>query len=706
MYTEVTINFRGAYDMKQYLYGLTASILFPLLAIQAEGLTIYVTPDGNDAWSGRLEKQNRAGTDGPLASPAGARDAVRRMRTAGTIKGKVEIVFAGGTYQLKEPLILTPEDSGTEKAPVFFKAAKRASPVISGGRKITGFKTDSNGIWSATIPDAGAGKWKFEQLYVNGRFATRARTPDNSYYRIQGMNEKLPKTVFIANPADIAPLRNLSPEQLSDVDVYLYHAWECSIHHIESLNQSSSEVTIAGETPWPIQKWGKNQRYHLENFKDALDEPGEWFLDRDGTLYYKPMPGQDPATSEVIAPAVPCLVRLAGDAGGKRPVENITFDSLGFMYTGNILPPKGHADHQAAVTVGATIEADNARKINIINSSIGCIGNYGIWFHSACRDSRVEKTSIREMGAGGIKIGHGWELNDPNEQQITRNITVNNCIIHKGGRIFRGAIGSWIGHSSDNTITHNDIGDLFYTAVSVGWRWGYAPSVAKRNIIRFNRLHHIGQRVLSDMGGVYTLGPSEGTVVSDNVIHDVYAFDYGGWGLYTDEGSTGIIMENNLVYNVKTGCFHQHYGRENIIRNNIFAFSQNGQIQRSRTEPHLSFTFCKNLVYWNGGPLLTGNWAGDRSNYNMDSNLYCEASGAEIKPAGNDFKAWQAKTNDVHSLIANPLFVDPGKYDFNLKRGSPARKIGFKSFDFNKAGVYGEKDWIKLADEPMPTAKE
>jgi hypothetical protein len=238
-------------------------------------------------------------------------------------------------------------------------------------------------------------------------------------------------------------------------------------------------------------------------------------------------------------------------------------------------------------------------------------------------------------------------------------------------------------------VEHCTIADLYYTAVSVGWSWGYAPSTANHNEIAYNHMYDIGQGVLSDMGGIYTLGVAPGSRLHHNHMHDIEAFSYGGWGIYFDEGTTHMTADHNLVYRTKTGGFHQHYGRENLVTNNILALSRTGgQIIRTRPEEHLSFTVENNIVYWTQGPLLGSNWEGEGTeNYVLDNNLYWNPLLEEPSFAGMTFEEWREKGQDESSLWADPGFADPQGGDFSLPPDSPAFDVGFQEFSVADAGA-------------------
>ena len=325
------------------------------------------------------------------------------------------------------------------------------------------------------------------------------------------------------------------------------------------------------------------------------------------------------------------------------------------------------------------------------------MGGYAVWFRRGCVECRVEHCLIHDMAAGGVRIGQGFENDDPSYLDLTGHCVVDNNIIRGGGRLDRGGMGVWIGHRAYNQVTHNDIADFFNSGISVGWRWGYGYSPAHDNHIEFNHIHHLGWGVMSDMGGVYTLGPSPGTTVNNNVVHDVYCYNYGGWGLYTDEGSSQIVMENNLVYNTQSRILPHTMAARMWCETTSSPSARRHNSAHGRPEKHLAVTFCHNIVYWNGrAPLFGGPWRNPPS-AKLEENLYFNASGAAIDFAGLNFAAWQAAGNDPGSLAADPKFVDAGHFDFRLRSDSPALKIGFKPFDYTQAGVYGDERWRKEA---------
>ena len=640
---------------------------------------------------------------GPIRTLAAARDAVRQARADGE-KGPITVRVAAGEYPLAEAVVFEPQDSG-----VTYEAAAGARPVFAGTRKIDGWTRGADGLWTAHIEPGAA----FEALWVNGRRAVRARTPNDGYiYPLAVPPGPLPgvplageigRTMLQVKPEDAAPLRGLSPAELHDVNVIVYHSWSETRHRLAGVCTEDGTLQFTGGSRafFSLEPF---HRIHLENFRGALDAPGEWFLARDGTLSYMPREGEKMEDALVEAPLAPQWLVFKGDpAKDEGLVRDLRFRGLSFRGQGWTLPPEGAGFPQAEEPLGAAIEADGARGLVFERCNFEHTMTNAIWLRRGCRGTVVRDCLLRDLGAGGVKIGESKITGDANH---TSHITVENCIIHTGGRYFPSAIGVLIFHASDCTIRQCDIADFFYSAISIGWTWGYKPTPCARNIVENCRLHHLGWGVLSDMGAVYTLGPQPGTVIRGCHIHDIGCASYGAWGMYNDEGSTGIVWENNLVHDTQSAGYHQHYGRGNIVRNCIIARGAEEHVRWSRPEEFFAFAFYQNIVWMGEGRLflhVDKTW--DTGRVFLGDNVYWKPDGPIPEFAGKTWSEWQFMGRDNTSLVADPLFVDAANNDWTLRPESPALKLGFVPFDWRKAGVTGDEAWRQLAAEEFPPMK-
>jgi len=673
-------------------------IIFLILVSQysAFAQSIYLSPSGNDGNPGTIDK--------PLATLTAARDKARELGKNSQGSQAIEIIALEGEYFMVQPLFLNSVDGGTASSPVIYRAETGKKAIFRGAVELTGWQKVNDKLWKAFVPQVAFYNSYFEQLYVNGERAIRARTPNAGVNFVKkvtetvlekggGRSPELAVQKIELDSIDAKCFQTFSKQDYNDALIVFYHNWDNTRKRITGYTRQNSSVYTIGEGMKPWNPINSKSRWFAENFRSALDAPGEWFLDRSGYIYYIPNEGETISNTSFYAPVLKEFISIQGDPLTGNRAGNMKFENLVFEMAGYLTPADGNEPAQAAAPIDAVVTLDFAENISFKNCEIAHTGTYAFWFRRSCINCSVNQTYMHDLGAGGVKIGE--TIIRPAIGEITNNITVDNNIIRDAGHVFPCAVGIILFNASDCKLTHNEIANLRYSGISAGWVWGYAPSPSKRNTIEFNHIHHLGWGELCDMGGVYTLGASEGTTVSNNVVHHIYSFDYGGWGLYTDEGSYGIVEENNLVYACKNSGFHQHYGKENIIRNNIFALNIRGQLQATRIEEHRSITFTNNIVYFNKGSLNVNNWS--KFNLFTDYNCYWDTRTKDIRFTDKSFSEWQKSGKDIHSVIADPMFVNPDSFDFHFKNQSVIKKIKFVPFDYSKAGVYGSEEWKKLA---------
>ena len=669
--------------------------------------TFYVSPTGTDAANGNS-------LETPFATLERARQAVRQLKEAGKLHKPVEVNLRGGNYSIRQPIKFTHEDSGTEKSPITYQAYQDEEVILNGGKVIKDWKHYKNGIWVTKLTDVKKGNWQFRQLFVNGGKRTRARFPNQGFLRVKGFPDGGPDIHYHTDIQRFEYAQgDINPDwkNLGDVEVIVYHFWTDSHLPIQSVDPETRIVTFkhkAGKR-FTDDFTTNGARYIVENVWEGLDAPGEWYLDKKkGMLYYYPQPGEAMHQVEVVAPVTSAFIHLEGNPEEGKPVAYLNFKGLSFQYTNWDLPPGNSNDNQGSASVPASIILSGAHHTSFEHCSIHNTGTFGFDLINGSQNNTISHCTLSFLGAGGIRINGGKADDHPLLRTAHNTITDN--AIHHFGREFPSAVGIMIMHASHNEVIHNEIHHGYYTGISVGMVWGYTRSMATHNLIAYNHIYTIGEdSLLSDMGGIYTLGVSPGTVLRNNVVHDINANHYGGWGIYLDEGSSHILVEDNVVYNTKFAPFNIHYSKEVMVRNNIFAFGKLEQLSRSKVEPHKSVYFENNIVYWQEGPLFNNNWQDKpypfyvsasqapkelSSTFEADYNLYFNPKTLLDSTCFNNLNwvEWQKAGKDIHSLYADPLFVDAGQYDFRLKPKSPAFKLGFNPIDVSRVGVRKGKE--------------
>ncbi|MCX5759434.1 MAG: right-handed parallel beta-helix repeat-containing protein, partial [Candidatus Hydrogenedentes bacterium] len=592
-------------------------------------IALYVATTGNDAWSGTLAEPNAGKSDGPKATLEGARDGLRELRkNEANANARATIQIRAGVYRLPQPFSLESQDTGKAGVPVTYEAYPNEKPVISGGKVITGWKKEG-ALWVVSLPEVQTSDWRFNSFWVDGERRSMSRTPNTGFFNTNGRapatenpatGEKIVSstTGFRFDAGNIVRWQNLD-----EALVVVLHAWETSFHHIASIDEAKRIVTFRNAAQWPFENWGPRQRYYILNTKEGMDAPGEWFLDRqNGMLYYLAMPNEDMTKAEVVAPFLHQLVTLDGNPSKGQYVDNVQFKGLRFEHAGFAIGPEGYGDAQGAVGVPAAIQTRGARICTFERCTIAHVDTYGLWLRIGSVGNWVVHNEFVDMGAGGVRIGEQQRSND--QLDVSHN-TIDNNLIHSGGHLVRSGVGIWIGQSTCNNITHNDISDMSNSAITVGWQWGTKEEGASfHNAIEFNRLHDIGKGEFSNMAGIYVLGGSWSGMLRNNVVHDIASYLYGGWGIHNDEGSSSLLIENNLIYNTPSASFDQFYGNLNHVTNNIVAFANESQVALSNTQNPQPVIFERNILLMDSGLPMGMNW--DTAPIWQDSNCYWDTA--------------------------------------------------------------------------------
>lgn len=533
---------------------------------------LHVSPQGNDQATGS--------STSPFATIRKAQEAVRALN--GNMEGDITVYLHEGDYVLNETLHWTADDSGTNGYYVKFVNASGEHPVISGGKPITGWTAaEGSGMWKARFDGQ-----PFRQLYMNGKRAERAKSES----LLSALDFNAAKDGFIMKDDVIGNWRNAGQIELS-----WYKTWRHSRALVQSITPAAEPGTFEVKMKQPYFDWMVTSGYaahspnpfgfQIENAMELLNQPGEWYLDTAAQeVYYWPLSGENMETAEVIAPQVQLLAEIKGTL--ERPVSYLHFEGISFRHGSWIQPSE-----QGISSIQGDIIAAGLNQRGSLNQGEKITGNVVV---NAASHIRLERNRFEHMGAAGLVLENGasevtvsgnlftdisaaavivGDMNDAypeDPRQVTRRNTIANNVIYNAANEYWGSAGIFALYVEELSILHNELYDLPYTGISLGWGWTahHGSGVMKNNLVEGNLIHHHMYR-MKDGGGIYTLGKQPGTRIKGNVVHDQFHI-YGS--VYLDEGSSGIEVTNNVTYN-SPSYFHNNSKDSNVIENNYFGVS-------------------------------------------------------------------------------------------------------------------------------------
>lgn len=575
----------GRIDMKSVFYFiavlavLSANAIFGGEADHAECVQIYVSPVYTDQPDGSMEK--------PFNSLVDARNYIRYINDRGNDRDII-VWLRGGVYRPDKTIEFTNDYFSKGEVNISFKAHAGQRPVISGGREITGWQQDEDGVWKAKA------QFNFRQLYVNGKAAVRARTPNDSYFKLKKWDTE--NKVILAEPdIDI-------PEMVDagGVEFRMQHVWADTNLRLESIRKNDSmtriiakepERTLLFERSHPKKK--KGLAFHFENNRSFLDRPGEFYLDlAKRTVYYIPREGEDMTKAVVEAPKLETLLAVTGTLD--EPVKNLWFEGITFrcttwlkvdesglltlqagMYNISATPDNiQHAKRPPAAVYVAAAEGVTFERNIIMNT-----GASGMDLHYGTSHCNIRGNVFKNTAGNGIQhaifskpeveIHVAYNPQDPRE--ICRYDKIENNYFDNIAWYYYGSVAITSGYPMGIEIEHNEVTNTSYTGISVGWGWTSMPNAMRQNKIRYNHIHHV-MTMLGDGGAIYTLSPQPDSEMAYNYIHDVAPGQdvvHGRVkGIYLDERTDGYVVHHNAVYDAPYKYFRHRVGPNNIFHNN------------------------------------------------------------------------------------------------------------------------------------------